>query len=231
MKNLTLVLLISFVCLSSFLYSVEKKSSEEEGVTLEKVDKKIDKIYETQQFIYEETKNNPLHDKKYGIEANFFRLLLLKNTSFSGTFSLFDINRDAELAFPIYYFKPEEEFFTEIFTLDCHYRYFLRNTQNGFYISAFARYAKFDGWVDNWDNEYSDKGDYYKKKTISDIGIGVGVGYRIFSYKGLYWGTSVSFGRYIGGNKIEELEFDNNDLFIPIDQIVNIEFLKFGWAF
>lgn len=229
MKNLKLVFVIMFIAISGLLYSVDQATNEEEAVTLEKVDKKIDKIYETQQIMYEETKNSPLHDKKYGIEVNLFRFLLLENTSFSGTFSLFDVNRNAELAFPIYYFSPEDKFNTEIFTLDCHYRYFLRNTQNGFYVSAFARFAKFDGWVEDWD--YDDDDDYYDKKSITDIGIGVGIGYRIFSYKGLYWGTSVSFGRYLGGHNIEEMEFNNNDLFIPLDQIINIEFLKFGWAF
>lgn len=229
MKNLTLMFIIGLVSLSGLLYSVEKESVKQEGVTLDKVDKKIDKIYETQQIMYEETKNNPLHDKKYGIEVNLFRLLLLENTSFSGTFSLFDVNRNAEIAFPIYYFSPDKKFNTEIFTLDCHFRYFLRNTQNGFYVSAFARYANFDGWVEHWDSDYYDND--YEKKSFSDIGVGVGVGYRIFSYKGLYWGTSISFGRYLGDNNIEEMEFSNNDLFIELDQIVNIEFLKFGWAF
>lgn len=222
MKKTTLFILAFIISITGVLYGNENISSTTENVTLEKVDKKIDKIYETQKIMYEETKNSPLADKKYGIEVNLFRLLLLKNTSFSGTFSFFDINRNAEIAFPIYYFKPEEAFNTEIFTLDCHYRYFLRNTQNGFYLSAFARLANFDGWVDNFE---------YEKKSFTDIGFGVGIGYRIFSYKGLYWGTSVSFGRYLGGNNIEEMEFDNNDLFIPLDQIVNIEFLKFGWAF
>lgn len=236
MKKLTLLALLVIISISVGLYSDENVSNDAEGVTLEKVDKKIDKIYETQQVMYDETKNNPLHDKKYGIEINLFRLLLLDNSSFSGTFSLFDVNRKAEIAFPIYYFEPDEKFNTSVFTLDCHYRYFLRNTQNGFYLSAFARFAHFDGWEYNWDyddksSSFYDEEDDYSKKSFSDLGIGVGIGYRIFSYNGLYWGTSLSFGRYFGSNKIEDLEFDNNDLFISSDQIINIEFLKFGWAF
>jgi len=59
--------------------------------------------------------------------------------------------------------------------------------------------------------------------------LGVGIGYRIFSYKGLYWGTSVSFGRYIVGenNKFHGSFLDIND---DAKYIIDFELLKFGFA-
>ncbi len=231
MIKLMLISLIVLLGLTTMLIGEEVATERKDGVSLEEVDKKIDKIYDTQQIMYKETKNSPLEDKKYGIEVNVFRLLLTENSSFSGTFSLFEVNRKAEIAFPVYYFNPDNKYDTEIFTLDCHYRYFLRNTQNGFYLSAFTRFAKFNGYEEIYPENWQDD-DYYKQKSISDIGVGVGLGYRIFSYNGLYWGTSLSFGRYLLGNNLSDFEFGNNDLFIPADkQIFNIEFLKFGWAF
>jgi hypothetical protein len=68
------------------------------------------------------------------------------------------------------------------------------------------------------------------KGNESKLGIGVGLGYRIFSYRGLYWGTSISFGRYLIGknNKFSGgfLTYDDDNQYI-----LDIELLKFGWAF
>lgn len=230
MKKLMLLTLLLFIGVTTLLG--EETNTRNNNIDKPKgTDEKIDVIYDTQQTMYKETRNNPLEGKKYGIEFNIFRVLLDDDFSLSGGFSIFDTERKTEISVPLYYFKPDEKYATEIFTMDCHYRYFLRNTLNGFYLSAFGRLANFKGYRDTWwdDEKFEDE---YEKKSFTDIGVGVGVGYRIFSYKGLYWGTSISFGRYLLGNDIEELEFDNNDLFIIADkQIINIEFLKFGWAF
>lgn len=231
MRKLLLLTLVLFLCSLTTLMSDEVVTEKKE-VTLDQVDEKIDKIYDTQQIMYKETKNNPLENKKFGIELNIFRLLLLDDDfSLSGGFSLFDVDRNAEIAFPIYYYDPDYEFGTKVFTIDCHYRYFLRNTQNGFYLSAFTRFGNFDGYKEIYDENYYND-DEYKKITASDIGIGVGIGYRIFSYRGLYWGTSINFGRYLLGDD-DKFQDGWNDS--PLDsynkQIINIEFLKFGWAF
>lgn len=235
MKKITLLTLILFLGLTATIIA-DEVVTEKDDVTLEKVDEKIDKIYDTQQVMYKEQKNNPLENKKYGIELNIFRVLTVDDDfSLSGGFSLFDVDRNAEIAFPIYYKDPDNEFDTKIFTLDCHYRHFLGNTQNGFYLSAFTRFANFDGYKDVYDYDDKDDDDYedYKSHSFSDIGIGVGIGYRRFSYRGLYWGQSISFGRYLFSNDNDEFQ-DSWDL-SPFDgyhkQIWNIEFLKFGWAF
>lgn len=230
MRKLLLLSLILFFSATTLL-GEETSSKMDKSDKAKGTDEKIDVIYDTQQVMYKELRNNPLEGKKYGIEFNVFRLLLVDNFSLSGSFSFFDPERKTEISIPVYYFIADSRTATDIFTIDCHYRYFLKNTLNGFYLSAFGRIAKFDGYYDTYEYEKS-YDEYYHKKSITDIGLGVGIGYRIFSYKGLYWGTSISFGRYLGGNDLSRFEFDNNDLFIELDkQIINIEFLKFGWAF
>jgi hypothetical protein len=61
-------------------------------------------------------------------------------------------------------------------------------------------------------------------------GAGVGIGYRKFSYRGLYWGASLSLGRYFIGKNDRFygswLSYDDDN-----EIIIDVEFLKFGWAF
>ncbi|MDD2796985.1 MAG: hypothetical protein PHV20_00175 [Bacteroidales bacterium] len=197
---------------------------------------KIDSIYSLQKKMYVESKTGPLADKKYGIEVNLFRLLMIDEVrSFSGSFSLFNVDRKAEIAFPIYYQNPKSETDLTEFTADCHYRYFLGKTQNGFYLSAFARFAHLNGTLG--DNNYILYDGFgnpittnLKKDTENKIGIGFGLGYRIFSYRGLYWGTSMSIGRYIIGKNDR---FMGSFLTLDDDSplIYDVELLKFGWAF
>jgi hypothetical protein len=189
---------------------------------------KIDSIFNLQKKMYSESKNEPLHNKKYGVEINLFRLLLLDEAqTFSGSISLFNVNRNAEIAFPFYFQKPKKSVDLTEFTFDCHFRYFLGNTQNGFYISGFARYAFLHGTLGS-NNPFSQSSNIAAEEN--KFGIGFGIGYRKFSYKGLYWGTSLSFGKYFIG---ENNKFYGDFLTIDDDNkyIFDWELLKFGWAF
>lgn len=190
---------------------------------------KIDSIYTLQKQMYVESKSEPLSNKKYGFEINVLRLLLIdKAATVSGSFSLFNVDRHAEISFPFYFQKPENKDDLSEFTLDGHYRYFLGSAQNGFYISGFARFAFLHGRL----------GDNYlfgseESKGIGNegkFGVGVGLGYRIFSSRGLYWGVSISAGRYLIG---ENNKFSGSFLSIDDDSefIFDMELLKFGWAF
>lgn len=213
---LILMLSIAFILVAE---NRQESTSEDNSVEL-----KIDEVFALQRKMYDELRKNPLENKKYGVELNLFRLLFFdENRTMSGTFSFFDIDRRIELALPFYFSFPKEKENYDTITLDCHYRYFLGNTQNGAYLSGFARFANLNGY------KYHYYGYVEDKKNVSKFGIGVGVGYRVFSYKGLYWGTSLSFGRYIiGQNDV----FETHDGY-PDDMklIFDFEFLKFGWAF
>ncbi len=210
--------------------SSEKKIDEIDTKT-DEINDKIDDVYELQKKMYKESKNEPLANKKYGVELNILRILIIKKAmTLSGGGSLFNITRQAEIAFPIYYGRPSDTLDLNSFTADCHYRYFLGNTQNGFYLSGFARYAYLSGYFGDNHIHLFDTLMVNKKSTANKIGIGIGVGYRKFSYKGLFWGTSLSFGRYFIGDNDKFygsfLSYDDDS-----EYIIDFEFLKFGWAF
>ncbi|HOT96520.1 MAG TPA: hypothetical protein PLG50_08160 [bacterium] len=211
-------------------------AAREEAQDTLSVQSKIDSVYRMQKQIYREIRNEPLAGKRMGVEFNFIRALLIgDDVTLSGGFSLFDVDRNAEIAFPIYYAHPDDPKNLREITVDCHYRYFLGNTRNGFYLSGFARFAHLEGYEGEDDISFSDSGSLSRVSSTQDkIGIGVGLGYRKFSYKGPYWGCSFSFGRYLTGrNDIFHSDWDNIASFNNDDGkfIVDIELLKFGWAF
>jgi len=204
-------------------------------------DEKIDSIYVLQKKMYKDVKDQPLENKKYGVEFNFFRLLFFGsetnylNHTLSGSFSLFYPKKKVEISFPFFYSNPVNEWGWEEYdennsirqiTLDCHYRKFLGNSLNKFYISGFVRYANIKGY----EGSYWDKDSDPVVSSENKIGVGIGIGYRIFSYSGFYWGTSISLGRYIIGKNGKYygdfLWYDNDN-----ETIINFEFLKFGYAF
>jgi hypothetical protein len=218
-------LLWVIVCLWPFFARAQDQTKDTLSVS-----SKIDSIYLLQKKMYNETKNTPLSKKKYGIEFNIVRLLLIeKAVSLSGGFSLFGVNRHAEIAFPMYYSSPEDPKDLKEWTIDCHYRYFLGNTQHGFYLSGFVRYAHLDGYLG--DNTLLFGGETVGEKSSENkMGIGVGLGFRKVSYKGFYWGTSLSIGGYLSGKNDrfygKYLSYDDDKKII-----IDFEFLKFGWAF
>ena len=143
--------------------------------------------------------------------------------TFSGSFSFFNIKPRVEMSFPIYFSNNGPR----SFTLDGHYRYFLGKQTNGFYISGFSRFARLSGTF-NYDAYINNKN---KTGSTYKLGAGFGIGYRIFSKRGLYWGASISIGRYLIGDNNQyasSIFLGTND-----DQkiIFDIEVFKIGYAF
>ena len=97
-------------------------------------------------------------------------------------------------------------------------------------MSGFSRFAYLNGIANdiyNYDMDYTITGE---KESVFKVGLGIGIGYRIFSYKGIYWGTSLNVGRYLIG-KNEHFYSGFLDINDDATMILDIEFLKFGWAF
>ncbi|PID28338.1 MAG: hypothetical protein CSB55_05050 [Candidatus Cloacimonadota bacterium] len=235
-SKFTILLLIIFLVGSFELIAEETNSA----------DKKLDKILENQKELKEtayslrqEYKNKPLEGKKYGIEINPFLLIAFNQLkTLSGSFSIFKPEKNTEISFPFMY--SDNKFITystdfdnnkstlKIITASSHWRKFLGNTCNGFYISASARLENI-----NYDIYRYSYGYRIKLKNIKGnrtlLGIGFGIGYRVFSYKGFYWGTGLTLGKYLAGNfKIK----DKGDEVLKNHEIYfNFELLKFGWAF
>jgi len=170
----------------------------------------------------------PLEGRKFGVEFNIARLLTYSEDwkSASGTFSYFDHKHNAEIAVPwlITAFKDTDynniEIHLDVIDVDLHYRKFLGEELGGFYLSGFGRVSYLNGLLD--------KEEYYKKTT--KFGLGVGLGYRFFpKTQRYYWGAGLIVGRYITGDHeiYREAGFGIEDA----PYIVDIELLKFGYAF
>ncbi len=165
-------------------------------------------------------------DKRFGVEINPFYLLILSpgendETVLSGTFSYFDHKNGAEIAIPLHQMKMGSEKYEQQ-TIDIHYRKFLNNQVGGFYLSGFARAARLEGKT-TYEQEFN-----YAKQT--KIGLGVGLGFRVFSSFGLYWGASLNLGRYLT-NDNENFNIDAFTITDDAPYILDIEFFKFGYSF
>lgn len=100
--------------------------------------------------------------------------------------------------------------------------------QGGFYLSGSVRYNYAKGKRANFDlgiiNLSFGKTEII---TVNRFGVGFGIGYRYFSRRGLYWGTSLTVGRYFTDtNK----QIDGETLIMGKGYF-DIELLKFGYAF
>ena len=170
----------------------------------------------------------PLQGKKLGVEFNFPRILTYSDSwkSASGSFSYFNQQDNVEIALPwhmaFYTDKFDEtgEEHYDVYNVDIHYRKFLGPKMDGFYLSGFVRYSYLNGLLEHEDS--------YKK--TSKLGLGVGIGYRIFpKTQPFYWGVGLIVGRYMTGEN--ELYREVGLSIEDAPYIVDIELLKFGYAF
>lgn len=197
-------------------------------------------MMEMQQKIYDEVHYvEPLANKVAGIELNIARLLVSSGQDYltvSGTFSLFNVSRSAELAFPIFYqhgTKRRTDSFNNksydvpltLVNLDATYRRFLGRHQDGFYFSVGSRYTYING-IEGTDFLLFSFNSGGPEVTTHKVGAYFGIGYRYFTRSGFYWGVSVIYGRYFGGERdYQEVLLDDGKT------IIDIELLKFGFAF
>ncbi len=198
-----------------------------------------DQMLENQEEIIANTKFvDNLAGKSFGVEINPFRLLNPEKTDYTGGFSLFNVNPNAEIAFPVVYNKTEVNYesetgessydFTE-FSIDGIYRFFLGQRRHGYYISTGARYSYLNGMT----HDGSVLGLLYNTKGIESenrFGVSFGVGYRIYGRKGFYWGASLYLGRYLTKS---QHNFVGKDIFQSGKNktFYAFELLKFGKAF
>ena len=193
------------------------------------------KMMELQKIMYEEVRYvDPLAKKTFGIEFNpgYFLLATTGNyTVLSGGFSLFAVDRGAEIAFPVFYKDgiASESDPLKLFTIDAIYRRFLGAHQDGLYFSVGLRYAYIDGRGDELGGVsfgilHGDTGDRVVQKKL---GAHFGIGYRYFTRSGFYWGASVFYGRYFGADErtVHGAGLDDSKV------LLDVEILKFGFAF
>lgn len=213
------ILLFAVICISG-LFSQD----ENETVKLDSILSIQELMLENQSKILKEVKYvDNLAGKNYGVEFNLVRFLMASAeddiTEATGSFSLFGVDKQAEIAFPIFYSKNEDR---RLFHIDSHYRRFIGRHRNGFYLSAGVRFTQISG---------NKRGDYWWEEedeiiTENRVGVVFGIGYRIFGRNGLYWGFSLFGGRYFSDEtEISGFPFSNGKA------IIDMELLKFGIAF
>lgn len=183
------------------------------------------KLLSNQQTIYQEVRyEDPLLNKAYGAEFNPAVFLLgsvQSQTILSGGFSFFKAHPMAEVAFPVYYHSYSiDGLKSSLFTIDSRYRYFLGKHRDGFYLSGGLRFAHLS-------NEVDEDNSGIVHYTTNKFGVLFGIGYRIYSASGFYWGASLSVGRYFSD---DTAHFENLGL-DATEYLLDIELLKFGYAF
>lgn len=206
---------------------------------IDRIEKKIDRLARTANKQDKAYLDQPLGDRTQGVEFNFFRLLTLgeDESTLSGTYSIFNTQNNTEIAFPIMYSQAEHNDIDNqdltTFTADAHYRKYLGERLDGFYLSGFARVAHLSGVLgDDSYNSYMNNQQASRTDSETKIGVGVGIGYRIISTSGFYWGASLSVGRYLIGDS--DKFYESKGISADIDDeefIFDIELLKFGYSF
>jgi len=204
------------------------------------IDQKVAQALKKQHDLMREQNRSPFEKRHLGVEFNVARFLVAEPDSvvLSGGFSLFKAAEKVELAFPVFLStsnnSSRDRF--DLATLDFHYRSFLGESMKGFYLSAFTRLAYLDG-IRNTSVDYAAlQPNQLPGEAVSErgsevkLGVGVGIGYRIFSKGHYYWGASLSMGRYLVGKNDQ---FDSGlDPFDDDGQVIfDAEILKFGYAF
>ncbi len=225
MRYLASMVLAAFFCLASVRAqdSTAPRPSALDSTVNAKVDsilKYQKRMSEQQDSIYNEVvaTKEPLANKTFGIELNPAYLVIgmaNDHTNFSAGFSLFNVDRRAEIAFPVWYLDEDG---SSTLNVDVHYRRFLGRHQDGFYISGGLRLTYQRG--SHYSYPYA-----WEKTSSTRFGPAFGIGYRYFSASGFYWGMSLFVGAYLNG------EQDHTYGLFSGKTIVDMELLKIGYAF
>ncbi len=185
-----------------------------------------------------------LQGRKNGVEFNFPRILTYTKDwiSMSGTYSRFNHQNKTEIALPwliAKYGRGDDTLTTK--SIDLHYRQFLGDELNGFYLSAFTRLGHFKGKKYKEGTRQTSPGGVYSAPDTEDyskfrVGIGVGLGVRIFpKNKRMYWGSGLIIGRYLDLDDNEFINDGDTSFAGPFAEsssiIIDLELLKFGYAF
>ena len=170
---------------------------------------------------------------KIGVELNPGLILYASDknaTVISAGISLFPKNRKTELTMPITYEYSRDEdwfygdYFGKSINVEFHYRFYLAGKLGGIYNSIGVKY-NYAYLEPDEDSEYA------KTEKVSRLGLGFGIGYRLFSDDRLYWGIGIFFGRHLLGRDISD-KINIDSMFTRDENLFfTVQLLKTGWAF
>jgi hypothetical protein len=223
LTQLALVMALGFPITTVFADEGKSPDSTQNAEKGDKIDRMAVQVDE----IHKDVVQSPIADKNWGVELDPLYLLFFdKGGGISGTVSNFSLNRSAELAFPFTYEGNSEDQGSHAFNIDAQYRYFLSGRQKGFYISGLTRFQ-----TASYRNIIFFDSANGGRKTLNRMGVGFGIGSRIFSRAGWYWGWNLSVGRYIAGDKVGDGDLPSLPSLWMKDLILDLEILKIGFAF
>tara|TARA_B110000263_G_C15267628_1_gene491912 strand:+ start:270 stop:872 length:603 start_codon:yes stop_codon:yes gene_type:complete len=157
--------------------------------------------------IYED----PLANKTMGIMFNPIATILYdEGLRINGGFSYFPKNKRTELYLGYQYINESDN---QDYQLDIdilNRLYFARKYRKGFHLLYGTRFTSYKNSNNYWDDENSEP------RVNSKLGVSFGVGYRIFSKNGLYWGTSLYVGRHL---LVEDEDDDHPYLWMELFKI------------
>ncbi|MCK9484093.1 MAG: hypothetical protein M0R34_06995 [Candidatus Marinimicrobia bacterium] len=173
---------------------------------------------------------------KFGVELNPGLILYAsdqKATVISTGISIFPKNRKTELTIPIIYEYSKDDdwfngnYFGKSINIEFHYRYYLIGKLGGIYngVGLKYNYAYLEPEIDEEEYEFA------KKEIVSRLGLGFGIGYRIFSNERIYWGIGIFIGRYFLGRDISDKISLDSMFSRDENAFVTIQLLKVGYAF
>jgi len=170
---------------------------------------------------------------KIGVELNPGPILYASDknaTVISAGISLFPKNRKSEITMPVTFESSRDDewfngsYFGKSVNVELHYRFYLAGKLGGIYNSVGLKY-NYAYLKPDEDSEYA------KKETVSRLGLGFGIGYRLFSDDKLYWGIGIFFGRHLLGRDISD-KLNIGSMFTRDENLFfTVQLLKTGWAF
>ena len=211
-KNLSALLFFALLSTTAFA---------QDDARVDSVIANQERILANQEAILADTGSEPLAGKTFGVEFNpAMALGSLGGSDFiylAGGASFFGISRSAEVAVPVLYYGTSE---FNYFGVSGRYRKFLGRHQKGFFLSGGVSFRSVNTEIYDFDTDTT------TDDSFRNVGVSFGLGYRIFSHSGFYWGTSLSVGRYFGDSD----EVDSG-LVSGGSLLIDFEILKFGYAF
>ena len=191
-------------------------------------DTRLDSVLANQEIILANQQN-------YGFEFDpalaMVSLGIDEGVFLAGGFSMFNISRKAEIAIPFQFATDKNG--GNFFEVGGQYRHFLGRHQKGFWIGAGLTFRNMN--YESYGYYYGDYAPGYgstredERHSVQQVGINFGLGIRIFSAGGLYWGTSISVGRFFGEDALGYPNF--GFVFNEKNLLFDFEILKFGYAF
>jgi hypothetical protein len=186
---------------------------------------KIDTLLTITRDIQKDVKSqveSKLGSRKFGIEIAPSWLLASTNDEFifRGGFSYFGVSKSSEIYIPVQYYSTDG--YSDFF-VDAHYREYLSGVKKGFFIEGIVRYVSYE------DRETLLFGEPINEKG-SRIGVGFGIGTRVFAKNGLYWGMSLAFGKFLTGDAPTDA-LNSYPTSMLENNFIYAELLRIGFAF